>query len=283
MFQRLRTGWQLTKASLSVLKQDKELVVYPAVAAIMILGLGVVFFIFALSSGLLASLLDPSLAKWAIYLFIVLFLIIAYAISVFFEGAIISATLQRCEGRNPTLASGVQAPLRRIHHIILWALVLTVVTVLLQAVRNLGKGKSRTAEAASSLGASTLETAWRLVSFFVIPLILFENLSVFPALARSKSLFVSTWGENITAQVTTGALFTLIAALGILPVILAVIIGNTTLLMITFACFIIWLVATLIVSTTINGILIGLLYAYATKRKIPKEFDIAPQTLVTAY
>ena len=281
MFQRIRTGWQLTKAAVGIIRQDKEMVVYPILTIAAILLLATLFFFIALASDLAASLAAPSFTKVTFYLFIALFLVAAYTISIFFEGAVIASTLQRCEGKNPTIASGLRAPTRRIHQLVLWAIIMTVVAVFIQIVRNLGKGKSRGAQVASNVGATTFQTAWRLLSFFVIPIILFENTSVFPALARSKQLFVKTWGENISAQVTTSALFILLAFVGVVPLLFAIFLGGETLLQIALVLFSLYLIALIIITTTINGILVALLYAYATHRKIPKEYGITPQMMIT--
>src|SRR3989344_2912780 len=270
MFERIKTGWQLTKASMRIVSQDKEMILYPIFATSIILALAALFFFGAIASGFLTSLASPSLMQGTFYFFIALFLITAYAISIFFEGAIITSTLQRCEGRNPTIKTGLGAPLKKVHHLLLWAVITTIVTVIVQIIRNLGKGKSRGAEVASNIGASTLETGWRLLSFFVIPVILFEDKSVFPALARSKELFVKTWGENITSQLTVSALFALLAFIGIIPLIGAFLIGNKILLLVIGILCALWIIAIIILATTINGILVALLYAYATGRKIPK-------------
>lgn len=281
MFQRIRTGWQLTKASLKVLNQDKELLVYPIMSMFLVLTIAVLFFFLALVSGIITALSAGSLTELTLYLYLALFLIASYAVAIFFEGAVISSVLQRLEGKNPTISSGLQAPLKHIHQIIFWALILTVVTVAIQLIRNLGRGKSRGAEAASNLGASAIETAWNLLSFFAIPAIIIENHSVFPALARSKELFVKSWGENITAQFATGVLFVLLAFVGAIPLIIAFLIGNTTFLIIIATLFALWIIALIIISTTVKGILIAFLYAYATNHKIPKEYGITPQMMIS--
>jgi len=279
MFQRIRTGWQLTKAALKILQQDKELILYPLCAALGMIGLIVVFFFIAISSGLIVSLATPSLANSTRYIFIALFLLAAYTVSIFFEAAIIASTFQRCEGKNPTFSSGLSLPAKRIVSLVLWAIILTLVTIFIQMIRNLSKGRSRKAQTTSNIGASTLETGWHLFSFFVIPSIVIEDLSVFKALQRSKYLFIKTWGENITVQFTTGALFFVLMLLGVLPFVGAALIGNDLLLILTSISFLIWIIAIIILSTTINGILVALLYAYATNKRIPKSYGITQQII----
>jgi len=279
MFQRIRTGWQLTKAALKILQQDKELILYPLCAALGMIGLIVVFFFIAISSGLIVSLATPSLANSTRYIFIALFLLATYTVSIFFEAAIIASTFQRCKGKNPTFSSGLSLPAKRIVSLVLWAIILTLVTIFIQMIRNLSKGRSRKAQTTSNIGTSTLETGWHLFSFFVIPSIVIEDLSVFKALQRSKYLFIKTWGENITAQFTTGALFFVLMLLGVLPLVGAALIGNDLLLILTSISFLIWIIAIIILSTTINGILVALLYAYATNKRIPKSYGITQQII----
>src|SRR3989338_5107180 len=151
MFQRIRTGWQLTKAALKILQQDKELILYPLCAALGMIGLIVVFFFITISSGLIVSLATPSLANSTRYIFIALFLLAAYTVSIFFEAAIIASTFQRCEGKNPTFSSGLSLPAKRIVSLVLWAIILTLVTIFIQMIRNLSKGRSRKAQTTSNI------------------------------------------------------------------------------------------------------------------------------------
>src|SRR3989338_1497337 len=279
MFRRIRTGWQLTKAALKVLQQDKELILYPLCAAFGILCIIILFFFIAISSDIIVSLTTISLANSARYIFITLFLLAAYIVSIFFEAAIISATLQRCEGKNPTFSSGLSLPAKKIISLILFAMLLTLVTIFIQMIRNLGRGKSRSVQTTSKISASALETGWHLLSFFVIPAIIIENLSIFKAIQRSKYLFVKTWGENITTHFTTGALFFVLILLGILPLIGAIVIGNSLLIAITSIVLLIWTIVIILFSTTINGILVALLYIYATDRRIPKKYGITQEII----
>jgi len=87
----------------------------------------------------------------------------------------------------------------------LWAVISATVGLILSAIRNRGG-------AVGSLAAGIAGTAWSLVTFFVIPVMIFEEKGVLTAIKNSVSLFKKTWGENIIGSIGIG--------LVMLPVIL---------------------------------------------------------------
>jgi hypothetical protein len=90
----------------------------------------------------------------------------------------------------------------RVVAIALWALVATLVGVVLRALEQLPVGgvAGRVAEWVGGV-------AWSLASFFVVPVLALEDVGVGMALRRSARTIRARWGESITGAGVIGAAF----------------------------------------------------------------------------
>jgi len=119
--------------------------------------------------------------------------------------------------------------------------------------------------------------AWGAITFFVVPVILFEPLGVIESVKRSGSIFKQRWGETFVGQGALGFAMFLLA----LPVIaVAVLIGMAS----PVAAAIIGglLLAGLIaVGSALSGIYNAALYRYATEGQASGAFS--PEDLNSAF
>jgi hypothetical protein len=105
-------------------------------------------------------------------------------------------------------------------------------------------------------------TAWALVTFLTIPIIMLEDLGPIQALKRSGHLFKQTWGENVAAQFGFG-FFGMIAAIPAIIVVAAVASANILPLTIAVgAVGVAWLAVVSIVISAMTGIYKVALYRY---------------------
>jgi hypothetical protein len=99
-----------------------------------------------------------------------------------------------------------------------WAIIQTVVGWLLQALSSGGNGgQGGTAGAILAilrviLGA-LLATAWSLITFFVLPLVVLQGLGPVAAIKRSGHIFKERWGTQIMGGVRIGGMVFLFAML----------------------------------------------------------------------
>jgi len=131
--------------------------------------------------------------------------------------------------------------------------------------------------------AGILGIAWTYVTFFIIPVLIYEKKGIAPSIRRSASLFKQTWGETIIGTFGFGIIFVLLALLGILPILLGAYAGGNTGFLIGLICaFFYWAIIGVIASS-LNGIYVAAMYQYATKKQLPSEFDPAlmPQPTTT--
>jgi hypothetical protein len=121
--------------------------------------------------------------------------------------------------------------------------------------------------------ASLLGTAWTLVSFLVLPILVIENVGPFAALKKSTALFKKTWGAQIGANFSFGMIFFLLFLPAILIVVLGVLSQSVPVII---TCIVIAIVYTLVLSlvqSTLGVIFQMALYYYADNGEAPAGFD----------
>ena len=260
----------LMKSCVKVLKKDKELVLFPILAALfVIILLGVIFSMGGIS---LSENQDEqgSIIPLAILIFGANFIV------VFFNSALISAALERLRGGDPNISSGLSHAFKHIHHIFLWSIIVTIMALIFAAIRSSGRNRGMMGQIMTEIFASFLQAGWAMMTFFVVPIVVSENLGPISAIKRSSGLFRQTWGNQVAANFGFG-IFQILAlpASGALGWFFGLV--SPTLGMIVGV-----LCASISVSIiyTLEGIYKAALYEFAMGEK-PLEFE--QQDLRTAY
>jgi hypothetical protein len=266
---------ELMKSCIRVLKKDKELILFPVLAAIfVILFVWIIFTFVGLDMSALTAEDNQSEEMPIIPLLILLFG--ANFIVVFFNSALVSAALDRLRGGDPNIRSGLSHASKHIHHIFIWSIIVTIMALIFAAIRASARNRGAVGQIMTSIFASLLQAGWAMMTFFVVPIIVSENLSPFAAIKRSSGLFKQTWGNQVTANFGFG-IFQILALLasaalgwffGLMSANLGMIVG---VLCATTSISIIY---------TLEGIYKAALYEFAMGEK-PLEFE--QQDLRTAY
>lgn len=205
---RISNTFKMMKSCIDVLKKDKELILFPIFAAISVT---LLFFLIISSTGSINDIegtlgnMDPE--QGGSPLPIVFLVFGANFLIVFFNSALISAALERLRGGDPNVKSGLSHALKHIHHIFFWSIIVTAVAILIAAI----KGSRRDGIMRNILG-SILQAGWAMMTFFVVPIIVSENIGPIAAIKRSISLFKQTWGDQVIANFGFG-IFQMLAIL----------------------------------------------------------------------
>ena len=124
----------------------------------------------------------------------------------------------------------------------------------------------------ASLASALLGAAWSLATFFVIPVIVVDDVGGFAAIERSWHLFKSTWGETVVGSFSLGLIF--------IPAVLLLLVGGAVTFLVSFEVgFAILAVAMLIFVVSavlfgaLQGIFVAVMYRYATTGKVPDVMD----------
>jgi hypothetical protein len=201
---RLGNGWTIAMSSFEVLKKNKQLIVLPILSGIsmtLILGSFVLVFFLSGETDFLEQLPNHYGQAPAIALLFGFYLV-NYFIIIFFNIALIHCTKRYLEGGEVNINEGLLFSVSRLGAIFSWAIVAATVGTILKVVQdNLGSiGK---------ILISLIGVAWSILTFFVLPVIAYENVTPFQAIARSKDIVRQKWGEGLGAGFSFGLVYLL--------------------------------------------------------------------------
>jgi Family of unknown function (DUF6159) len=273
MFARIATGWELMKQSFSVLKEDKELVIFPILSGLACLLVLASFAVPLYATDSLQQVLgdgEDGTRNPLAYVVMFAFYVVNYFAIVFFNAALVSCALRRMEGGDPTVGYGLQQATARLPQIVAWAVLSATVGVVLKAIESRSEWVGR-------LVTSLVGAAWAIATYFVVPVLVVEQAGPVQALKRSASIMRKTWGETLVGKMGLG-LVTLVAMLpGIAAIMLGITVGGASgqgwLAGAGIALGVVWILAVSLVASAMQSILLTALYLYATEGKAPPQFD----------
>ena len=268
-------SWALMKSSAHILRQDKELMLFPLFAGI-------------------ASLLVIDTFAWPVIamigthhadfegqrrhvspLFMLVsfaFYFVQYSVVIFFNVALASAAMIRLDGGNPTLGDGIRAARGKLPNIIGYALVAATVGMILRALQERLGFVGR-------IVAGILGFGWTVATFLVVPVLAAQDIGPVDAVKRSTSLLKQTWGENLIGNAGIGV------AGGVLTLCLlfasgllffgAVATHSVALMIAVGVAAVIALVALTLFQSAMHGVYSAALYRFATEGDPGQGFDRA--------
>lgn len=267
--ERIKRSWQLAKASMEVLKKDKELLLFPIVSAIIMIFVSLTFIIPTIFSNIFDQVLNTSIPFLG-YVVLFLFYLVQYTVVYFNNTALVGAAMIRFRGGDPKVKDGFKVATSRFVPILGWALTSTTVGLILNMMsRSSGEKGGRT----KSFIGSLLGAAWNVVTFLVVPVVAIEGLGPFKAIERSFNLLKKSWGEQIAGTFSIGLVFGLIGVAGGL-LLAGLGVGLSFVLEsfipgVVFGVLLIIFILTLsLLSSTLNGIFTAAVYAYAAEGQV---------------
>ncbi len=268
----------LMRASWDVLKQDKELLLFPLLSGICCLLVLASFAgpMLAMTDWQAASESATSSTAQALgasdgnlsaeqamhILALFLFYCCNYFVIIFFNAGLIACAQIRMEGGDPTVGDGLRAAWDRLPAIAGWAVLAATVGMVLRMIE----------ERSSLVGkivAGLLGMAWSLTSFLVVPILVIENEGPISALQRSAAMLKKTWGEQIIGNFSFGLIFLLLALPGVLLLMLGVTASSVTLIVISVLYFI----GIALAQSALQGIFQAALYLYMRDGEAPEGFE----------
>ncbi len=265
---RIGRGWQMTKMSLGIIRKDKEILIFPVLSGlftILILGsfIGGMF----ITSGL--SVFSEGSSQWVLYAFLVVFYFVSFFIAIFFKSAIIGCAMIRMNGGDPTVSDGLRIAGQNIRRILLWSLVAATVGIIIRSLQSRSGLIGR-------IILGIVGIAWTIVTYFVVPVLIYENLGPWAAVKRSASILKHTWGEALVGNLGMGIIFVLLAIPGMLGVfigILGIIQWSLAIGLTVLVASIVYLLIVAIVNSAAEAVLVAALYRYATTGQVSPEFQ----------
>jgi len=271
MFERISNGFAMARSSWHVIMTDKKLLWFPVVSGILFLLVSASFLIPLAVLQHQGQLFDAKghFHVW-VYPILFAFYFCNYFVMIFCNAALVSCTLLRFNGETPTLGDGLRAAMARLPQIAAWALLSATVGLLLKAVE-------QAHEKVGQFIASLLGTAWSIMTYFVVPILVVEKVGPFDAVKRSMSLMKKTWGEALAGNVGMGFFLFLLA----LPIVLLLVLGfflvtqpqmQVVGLIVIVAAGLAFL-GYLAVSAAMHTIFMTAIYQFASSERVPEGFE----------
>lgn len=191
-FDRLSNGWKLSTQSFAVLRKNKQLLIFPILSSLSLILLALSF---------LAVFLIPN--NWDVdkavnesnaahYLILFAFYLVNYFVVIFFNMALIHCARIYFQGGNPTISDGLSFSMKKFNVILAWASITATIGLLLRLLQESGK--------IGEIVASILGIVWSVMTFFVVPVIAYENIGPIDAIKKSTSIMKEKWGESVGAS-----------------------------------------------------------------------------------
>ncbi len=248
---RIKRGWQLTKKSWGLLRQNPELLRFPLyggvatiVCAIIVVGPGV-------------YLIEDEQTIFGGALAVIGFYLLA-VIGTYFSVGLAAAADMIFRGQQASVGDGLAVSRARFSQIAGWAAVSTTLGLLLSALENQG--------AVGQIVGRLLAVGWSLITFLAVPVIALEGTGPFETLKRSAGLFKSRWGQQVAGNIAIGGAVFLF---GVLPSALLIFAGFLIWASTSFAgalllvIGVIGLAVSMLVSSALSNIFGVALYRYA--------------------
>ena len=264
VFKRLKIGLGMARRSGNLLVDHPQLLVFPLVG-----GLSGIAFLATLFGGLFfagSAFEEPGVALYGA-------LFAAYLVETFvasfFSAGLIAATRTALEGGEPSVRGGLRTAWEHKGTLLVWSFIAAVVGVVIRMIESQDNFVAR-------ILAGLFAIAWGVMTYFVVPVIVFRDPSVRDMFEESARTFKNTWGESIGAMgainvvtlllalvgVAVGAaVFFLVPAAGSTHLIMTVVVGGSAVIL------------GVLVGKALTGIAKTALYVYATENAAPKYFE----------
>jgi hypothetical protein len=267
---RFKASRIIAKESWALLKKDKEIMLFPILSAltslILIAIAGLVIF-FLILSGNIKNLEQADQGNYTLNVVIVFVMYFLTAfITLFFETGIITVVRGRLSGQNLTFSDGLSNSFRKAGKIARWSLVAATVGVILKMI----------SERSGILGRiviAILGAAWSILTFFIAPILIAEDLTIKESLQKSAGIIKKVWGETVIVNVGVGLFFALLIFLGIFVFIATLFTGNVHIITAAFILLILYFVILAVISSTLSVVYQVVLYEYANTGVAPQGFS----------
>ncbi len=270
MFDRFSRSWELIKASGGVLRQDKELLVFPLLSSIAAILVALSFVLPLAATGAFTQFHDNGEIQPLHVVIGFLFYLSQNFVIFYFNSALVGAAMIRLEGGDPTVKDGLRIANSKLGPILGYAAIAATVGIILRMLE----------ERLGVIGrwiTGLLGVAFTLATFMVVPLLVTRNIGPIDAVKESASLLKKTWGENIIGNVGMGLVFGLVYSLytaaGIALIFSVIEMGSGVLAITLGALLVGGFILIALVQSALQGVYSAALFRYATTGDAGTGFD----------
>jgi hypothetical protein len=276
-------SWRITKLSFSVIGKDKEMLLFPILAGIFST-LYTLLLLFP--SGVLEFVGSDSVGAVSFGILQYAMVFLTYLglsfIATFCNVCVVYTTKIRFEGGDATFMESIRFGFSKVGVIFQWSLVSATIGLIFLLLDRLAERVGGIGEIILNLVRSLLGVIWSIVTLFVVPTLVFEDVTPIEAIKKSSEIIKKTWGENLVAHYGMGLMqflagFCLIA----ISIGLAMVIPSETGTIFALGFGIISLIFMTLVFNVAKMVFQTALYVYASTGTEPDMFE--GETLASAF
>ena len=264
-------SWALAKASMAVLRSDKELLVFPLVSTAAALIVAATFILPMFGLGLFRDIQAEGGGMPAMfYPWLFCFYLVQYFVIFFFNTALVGAAMIRLDGGDPTVSDGLRIARSKWTTILGYAAIAATVGLVLRALE-------QRAGIVGRIVIGLVGVAWTVATYLTVPVLVARDVGPIEAVKESASLLKATWGENIIGNGGIGLVFAianvvLVLVCGALVVFLASQ-QLVALAAIVAALAVLAVMLMALVQAALSGIYSAALYRFAVHGDAASGFD----------
>ena len=209
---RIGRGWRVTKLGMHVVRADPELMAYMLFSGIFSIIAAIA--ILALTGGLGFFVGGEEGAESGVYVGTFLSYMAIAIITVFWNAAIIASAHERLTaGTNPSFSYGIKQAMKCLPQIVIWGLISGTVGLIITAFQSMQQSDNLVVSIFGHIASFIVQVAWWIATFFVVPMIVLDNIGVGESMSKSPELFKQTWGEDVVSTSGTGIINILVCLL----------------------------------------------------------------------
>ncbi len=267
---KLEQSWQLMKASWTVLRQDKELMLFSFLSLLCcgFLCLGFLHAMMPVFAAGEATGPAPEISSLDArsYFILFLFYLAVYLVGTYFSTAVAACAVIRLRGGDPTVRDGLRIATNRLPVILGWALFAATVGILLRMLEDKSKWLGR-------IVVGLVGMAFSIASFLVVPILALEGVGPIEAFRRSTAMLKKTWGEQLAGSLGFGLVSFLLSLPAILFLVPGMMADTPGSLLTGLVLAGIYLMVVLLAMSTLQTVFQAALYLYANEGQVPQGFS----------
>ena len=247
---RIGRGLRLIRVSLGVVRQEPALFLLPLLSLVLVTLIAAAAW-FGESAASALQLGDTAAGFLVSYGIVAVAVFAGTIVVAYFNAAVVAGAGAVLQGRRQSLSASLAQAAGLRWRLVRWALLSAVVSVFIRSAATRGF--------IGRVIASFSGVAWGLLTFLVVPVMLWEGRRPLAAIERSAELYQQRWGEEMTGAGALNLAFFLLAS----PVFFAaafVFILNATM---GIAFFVVAIIVCMVAGSALSATFTAALYGYA--------------------
>lgn len=266
-------GRRLYKLSYAILKDDKDLFLLPILSAVSMILMVLVFGLPALIGAIELHAHGSSagaISTVGYVLLVPMYLAVSFS-NYFFGAALIAGATMKLNGQQATVGMCLREAGKHAGKIFLWSVISCTVGLILNAIER--------HRLVGAIIGGIIGVAWSILTSFIVPVLIYENLGVVGSIKRSGQIIKQRWGENLAGGISLigGVFLWMLAGIAISIVLLFVlpVVG-------LFALFLA-IGIPIVVASAVGGVFKAALYQFAVTGQSPAFGGFTTDDFMSAY